>query len=116
MPNSPTVHPRMSRVNRDEIKAGDRALLQVRVDDVDAADVYIPGWGYARHADVLSLEALRDVLRDLVDPNEWHFDHNGYCQEHGWLTDEPRARIREHAPSLPNLASTPNRSDERDGR
>ena len=32
----------------------------------------------------------RSLLADLIDPDPCTFDHHGYCQAHGWLTDESR--------------------------
>ena len=39
---------------------------------------------------------LREVLGDLIDPDPCWFDHHGYCQAHGWLTDGecPQARAK----------------------
>lgn len=42
------------------------------------------------------------ILRDMLDPDECHHDHHGYCQAHGWLTDGecPHARARRLIGSL----------------
>ncbi|GGJ55830.1 hypothetical protein GCM10007173_13330 [Glutamicibacter ardleyensis] len=32
---------------------------------------------------------MRQLIRDLTDPGKCWFDHNGGCQEHGYLTLEP---------------------------
>lgn len=32
---------------------------------------------------------MRHLIRDLTDPGKCWFDHNGGCQEHGYLTLKP---------------------------
>lgn len=39
-----------------------------------------------------------EILEDLIDRNGCHFDHNGGCQEHGWLHESkrcPHARAKD---------------------
>ena len=42
------------------------------------------------------MEALI-IMRDLTDDDDCHYDHHGYCQAHGWLTDGvcPHKRSKE---------------------
>lgn len=37
----------------------------------------------------LRAEQAEVLLRDLVDPDDCHFDHNGGCQAHGYLSLQP---------------------------
>lgn len=30
---------------------------------------------------------VREVVRDLAEPDQCRFDHHGHCQEHGWLEE-----------------------------
>jgi hypothetical protein len=32
---------------------------------------------------------LKDLVKDLADPDPCHFDHHGYCQAHGWFDTDP---------------------------
>lgn len=40
---------------------------------------------------------LRELVRDLVDPDPCVHDHHGYCQTHWWTTERscPHGRARE---------------------
>ncbi|WP_395109803.1 hypothetical protein [Actinomadura sp. SCN-SB] len=35
-----------------------------------------------------------DLLRELVDPDDCHFDHNGFCQAHGFSPPCPHAQAK----------------------
>jgi hypothetical protein len=41
---------------------------------------------------------IRELIRDLTDPDDCWFDHHGYCQAHGWTDLDrrcPHARAKE---------------------
>lgn len=52
-------------------------------------------WNLAVSLQEREIEA-DEILTYLLDVNECHLDHHGYCQEHGWLSDTtcPHARAR----------------------
>lgn len=45
-------------------------------------------------------ERAEAILRDLVDPDPCYFDHNGYCQAHGYSPPCAHARARDHLAAL----------------
>ncbi|MFE1767242.1 hypothetical protein ACFW81_23865 [Streptomyces angustmyceticus] len=47
------------------------------------------------------LGQMRELVRDLADPDPCYFDHHGYCQAHGWFETEPtcpHARVKAMLP------------------
>lgn len=54
------------------------------------------------------IEEALELLRELIDPDVCWFDHHGYCQAHGWLTNDgqcPHARAKQllAAGSVPGI-------------
>lgn len=49
-------------------------------------------------------EKAEALLRDLVDPDDCWFDHNGGCQAHGYLSLEP-GELCPHAEAKSLLAA-----------
>ena len=66
--------------------------------DVDVLRPVTHGLVMAYHTSLTGQQTieLREVLADLVDGEACWFDHHGYCQAHGWLTDGecPQARAK----------------------
>lgn len=45
----------------------------------------------------ISVSKLLDLVNDLADAGRCHYDHHGYCQEHGWFKTDiecPHARAQ----------------------
>lgn len=57
----------------------------------------------------VTTDELLDLVNDLADTGRCHYDHHGYCQEHGWFKSEvecPHARAGKIWDSNGNLKVT----------
>lgn len=43
---------------------------------------------------VAAAPTLLDLVRDLTDPDDCHYDHHGYCQAHNLSDDCPHKRAK----------------------
>ncbi|MBF6289290.1 hypothetical protein [Nocardia cyriacigeorgica] len=57
------------------------------------------------------LAQLRQLVRDLTDPDECWFDHHGGCQAHGYLSLEP-GELCPHAEAKQLIAEWETNTDE----
>lgn len=47
--------------------------------------------------DTVTTDELLGLINDLADMGRCHYDHHGYCQEHGWFKADiecPHARAQ----------------------
>lgn len=96
----------MADVLREKF-AGDKSTGKIwATPDQIAAALSTAGFGPAQEErDALAKAA--DLVRDMIDPDDCHFDHHGGCQAHGYLS----LQIGELCPQLEAKVWLYNRKD-----